>query len=192
MVWARPSHRLLSRQYAALVDLNYSGCSSDQQSQISSAWNDAAEIAGAIREMSLDSDPAALDFFGPAFQTTAAGSGDLAGRILSVYDSISAFTESGVSDSRVNVFCQSEDAGLWNRCPKGVIAYEWDTPCSDGRCEIDETDPTSAYVNIVFCDYFFEQETLAAAIERALQLPESEKYNLDTYWETQGSFRAVS
>src|SRR5438034_9936452 len=95
------------------ISIHYDGCSDDQTSKVSAAWDDAIAMAKAVVEIKLDEDPAALDYFGPFFQTKGYGF-----RILAVYDNIASFKQKGLNPIgwRVNAFCGEENDKKWRGC----------------------------------------------------------------------------
>jgi hypothetical protein len=143
--------------------------------------------------------------FGPVFQTA-----NMDYKVLSVYNNIGTFDRARLWWGwRVNIFCPSEDQGLFRECNPagntGVAAYEWDTLCKDGRCPCDtrneegkcnadgiKNDPKKSYVNVVLCDFFFNLPTLDSLIESGKSKQGKEKYDLDNYWNSQSECSSFS
>jgi hypothetical protein len=124
-------------------------------------------------------------------------------KILSVYNNLGSFGRNFFWGWRVNAFCPSADQDLWRSCPKGAVAFQWDTLCKDGRCPCNQRDadgnckfvdrenwinrdPENSYINVQFCDSFFGFPSLDEVVEAGKKASKEAKYNMNTYWDNRG------
>ncbi|KAF2271694.1 uncharacterized protein EI97DRAFT_349320, partial [Westerdykella ornata] len=140
--------------------------------EISRSWNDAMALANAIKQVDTNNDIAAFDCAGE--------------KIVNVYKNVASFGE-GWFGWRVNAFCQplDKEPDFPGDCNPNTFAYQWDTLCENGRCEINR-DMDNSYINIMFCDLFFTLPELWQVIEDGKRAPKEKKYHMHTYWDNKG------
>lgn len=174
------------------ISIWYDGCNSTQQDFISHAWDDAINMAKAISGIDYDHDPAAIEYFGPSFLNK-----DAQWRILSVFTHIATYPQKSNINPlywRVNAFCgRDNDRKTANACYKkenpqewsSVAAYEWNSKNKDGTGG--NYDQVDAYINVMYCDLFFELPSLDDNINNMKYAPYRQKYSMDNYRSNRGT-----
>ena len=95
---------------------------------------------------------------------------------------------------RVNAFCgRDNDRKTANACYKkenpqewsSVAAYEWNSKNKDGTGG--NYDQVDAYINVMYCDLFFELPSLDDNINNMKNAPYRQKYSMDNYRSNRGT-----
>jgi hypothetical protein len=108
-------------------------------------------MAEMAKDINFANDPAAIDFFGPAYINK-----DYHDSIKNVFGHIATFKLSNIWPGyRMNVRCGIENDSQ-KRCRKaGVIAYQWNTRKGEDPRTAPSYRKADAVSNMHFCDLFF-------------------------------------